>query len=397
MTSCEHLTWLQVVDINDLRLFDSDCMSLLTRELKNLVNQRSSSLLFVERQAKNLALRELFSDNNFKKRFCDDVAILRIDNASVYFDYSIFFAKSSPSQTIFLAAENSCVCEIESFPIQWVENTTVQHLYNVLHARLFCLFADVICVFVDDFADFDHVVQLLKSWVAVNSAFVHFNTIRSRVVIVRREDAASLSPIYDLLKIEDLQQSLHNESLKEFFSSIKVLHLTAEQLSLLTRFRRLKELLWREIDEMRQTRQNLGCLYSAEHITRFFRMAVTHIAASISRSFDFILTSRRGNDVESDFVHHLFRFMRSEENHQIPRDALMTFIASSIMLDAYSLKMHDKTILTSKRMNAQHLIKIRSLRFRDALWRSVSTSLSSVSYWDIWWSRSRSAAEHLHS
>lgn len=397
MTSCEHLTWLQIVDINDLRLLDSDCMSQLIRKLKNSANQRSSSLLFIERQVKNLAMRKLFSDNNFKKRFCDDVAILRIDNASIYFDHSIFFAKSSSSQTIFLTVENSRVCEIESFLIQWVENITVQHLYNVLHARLFCLFADVVCVFVDDFADFDHVVQLLKSWVAVDSASVHFNKIRSRVVIIRRKDAVSFSFIYDLLKIDDLQQSLHNESLKEFFSSIKVLHLTAEQLSSLTRFRRLKELLWREIDEMRQARQNLGCLYSAAHISRFFRMAVTHIAVSMSRSFDFILTSQRDNDVESDFIHHLFRFIRFEENHQISRDALMTFIASSIMLDAYFLKMHDKTILVSKKMNVQHLIKIRSLRLRDALWRSVSTSLSSVSYWDIWWSRSRSAAEHLHS
>jgi len=106
---------------------------------------------------------------------------------------------------------------------------------------------------------------------------------------------------------------------------------------------------------MRQARQNLGCLYSAAHISRFFRMAVTHIAVSMSRPFDFILASQRDNDVEPDFV------------HQVSRDALMTFIASSIMLDAYSLKMHGKTILTSKKMNVQHLTKIRSLRLRDAL------------------------------
>jgi len=40
---------------------------------------------------------------------------------------------------------------------------TVQYLYNVLHARLFCLFADVVYVFTDDFADFEYAVQPLKS------------------------------------------------------------------------------------------------------------------------------------------------------------------------------------------------------------------------------------------
>jgi len=80
----------------------------------------------------------------------------------------------------------------------------VQHLYNVLHARLFYLFVNVICVFVDNFVDFEHIVQLLKSWVVVNSAFVHFDKIRSKVVIVRRGDAVNSSLIYDLLRIDDL-------------------------------------------------------------------------------------------------------------------------------------------------------------------------------------------------
>ena len=177
MASCEQLAWLQIVGINDLRLLDPGRMSQLVRELKNPLNKRPSSLLFVGRQAKDLALQELFPDNNFKKHCCDGLATLRIDNASTYFDHPIFFAESSPSQAISLAAEDPCVGETKSFPIQWAEDTTVQHLYNVLHARLFCLFADVVCVFADDFADFDHAVQLLKSWAAAGSASVHFDKI----------------------------------------------------------------------------------------------------------------------------------------------------------------------------------------------------------------------------
>ena len=67
MASYEQLAWLQVVGINDLRLLDPGRMSQLVRELKNPSNQRPSSLLFVGQQAKDLALRELFPENNFKK------------------------------------------------------------------------------------------------------------------------------------------------------------------------------------------------------------------------------------------------------------------------------------------------------------------------------------------
>jgi len=80
----------------------------------------------------------------------------------------------------------------------------MQHLYNVLHVYLFYLFVDVVCVFVDNFVDFEHVVQLLKLWVAINNAFVYFDKIRSKVVIVRRENAISSSSTYDLLRIDDL-------------------------------------------------------------------------------------------------------------------------------------------------------------------------------------------------
>ena len=121
------------------------------------------------------------------------------------------------------------------------------------------------------------------------------------------------------------------------------------------------------------------------------------MAASMSWSFDFILMSQRDNNIESDIVHHLFGFMQSERDHQILHNTLMTFVASSILLNAYFPKMHDKTILTLANMNIQYLTEICRLWFRNALWHSILTSLSSVSYQDIWWSQSCSASEHLHS
>ena len=159
---------------------------------------------------------------------------------------------------------------------------------------------------------------------------------------MRCGDEVSVSPTYDLLQMKNLQQDLHQKSLKEFFSSIKVLHLIAEQKTSLADFRRLKELLRRELVEMRRIRQNLECLFFATHLSHFFRMTVAHTATSLIRSFDFVLASRRGNEVQSDFEHHLTRFLELESKHKTSQDALMTFVASSILLDVYSSKMHGK-------------------------------------------------------
>ena len=341
MASCDHLAWLQVIGVNDIRLLDPGHMYRLIRELRDPTTQKPSTLLFLGKYTKNLALREIFPRNNFKKGLCDGVATLRSDNTSTYSDKPILFAESDPGQAIPLAADRY-TSGTESFPIQWTEGTSAGQLYNILHARLFCLFADIICIFADDFIDFDQVIQLLVSWTAAGSANTQFSEVRPRVVVVRRGDEPSPSSTYDILKIEDLQHGLHCEALRKCFSSIKVFHLPARQLSPLARFRRLKELLWREIDEMRVIRESLGCLYSAEHTASFFHLAVAHTAATLDRPFNFVLESRIGNEVQPDLGRHLSRFWKFGKSNNKSRNSIATYVASAILLDAYPPKMHGK-------------------------------------------------------
>ena len=168
-------------------------------------------------------------------------------------------------------------------------------------------------------------------------------------------------------------------------------------LPFLTRFRRFKKIFWKKMNKMCQIQQILDCLYSVEHIIRFFHMIVIHTAVSINRSFNFILTNRKNNHVESDFDYYLFRFMPCEKNYQIFYNALIIFITSSIMLNAYFSKMHNKTILILTNTNVQHLIKIRRLRYENDLWCSILTFLFSIFYWNIWWSQFCLTSKHLHS
>ena len=79
-----------------------------------------------------------------KKGRHDGVATLRVDNLSFYPNYPTLFAESDPKTTVISNLDTSCR-ETESFPLCWANATTVHDIYDILHARLFCPFSNVLC------------------------------------------------------------------------------------------------------------------------------------------------------------------------------------------------------------------------------------------------------------
>ena len=207
----------------------------IMRELTNSVSQQSSILLFIDWKAKNLALRELFL-KQIKKDSYDDIVTLRVDNRSLYFDYSVLFVESDSSVMISLIVNNIFCHEIETSSIRWVKVTTMHNIYDILYDWLFCLFVDVLCIFVDDFINFESVVNRLKAWVAADSESTLFKQTRSRIVIVKWDDKVSSSCTYNFLEMKDSQFSLQQKILRNFYSFITVLHLSDEQIFLLAHF-----------------------------------------------------------------------------------------------------------------------------------------------------------------
>ena len=83
-------------------------------------------------------------------------------------------------------------------------------------------------------------------------------------------------------------------------------------------------------------------LYSAVHLNKFFQMAVSQAASSILRPFDFVTASRLGNEVGREHADHLTSFLRLGADGGLSDDTMASFIASTILLDAYPPKMHRK-------------------------------------------------------
>jgi len=165
MIFCEHCAWLHATSTNDgkeVTLFNPGRITRVVKELTNLKTQRPSVLLFIGREAKNLALRKLFPPNDFLNSHHDGLITLRVGKARLYPGYPILLAESDPFAAIPSAANTYYCHETEPFRLKWAKAIPVDKLYNILYTRLFFLFTDVLCIFADDFTDFKSVVERLK-------------------------------------------------------------------------------------------------------------------------------------------------------------------------------------------------------------------------------------------
>lgn len=341
MASCTHSTWLYFSRVHELTLYDEGRFARLLDDLSDATTQQPSLLLFVGRQAKNIALRELFPFNNFKKKRNTGGVDLRLDTTTIASKYPIFIVDSdSKLETSTTLSKFTCH-EIKSNRLHW-ECPPQLDVSDILFARLLFLITDVICIFADDFSSPTEIVALLKSWAAAGSASCLPRLIRPRVVIVATEDEASIT--FNVLQAQDLKFGLGQQDLINFFSSIIVLYLTTAPLSALARHRRLKEVLLRHADEMRHLRQQARQLYSAVHLHRLFREAVSHISQTAERPFNFIQASRVSNPIHEEYGKHLATFVHLAGVYGIAHEETASFIASAMLMDAYPPGMHSKLL-----------------------------------------------------
>ena len=337
MSACKHLTWVQLAGEREIFIQDEGRLRRLLCDLENPKGQRPTLLFFIGGKAKTTALRELFPYNNIRRGRHDGLANLRLESTSVKSDHPILFADSEVAFTVPSTVHYTTCHESFKYKLQWIDPPPDFTCADLIHARLFFLFTDIICMFADDFPTLAAVVARLKAWAAAGAA-ASFPALRPRVIIVVREDEASAT--FNVLQAQDLRFNLHQQDLIQYFSSILVLYLAGAEISPLARYRRLKEVLLRHADEIRQIRRDSHCLFSAVHLSRFMHEAVRHVAHSVQLTFPFIKISRQKNEVRQDYRDHILRFLRLGVQHRIPDRDITSYIASSMLMDAYPPGMH---------------------------------------------------------
>ncbi|KAK3167631.1 hypothetical protein OEA41_010758 [Lepraria neglecta] len=300
--------------------------------------QFPSMIFFVGRQSKDAALREIFPNNNIRRGNRDGVVNLRLDSSTFSSDTPLLFADGDPRAHIPPRLGGATCHKDRTLPLAW-SATQDQSVLHSVYARLVAIFSDVVCIFAEDLGGLDGVARFLTGWIEQGDASTLPTSVRPRVIIVVRDEEAAAT--HGILQMADLRFKLQDhEARAKVFSSISLMHLAGEHISPLARHRRLKEVLLAEVEISRVERIEQRVHFSAVHFEAFFSCAIHHLAKSTDQPFDFIESTRLQNQVQHDYSDHIATFVALSTDVFISYGSLTSFIASSILMDAYPPRMH---------------------------------------------------------
>ena len=320
-----------------MRLLDPDRLFKLSTHVSDAQSQQPSILHFIGRSTKQAALKVLFPENSCKSHPQDATVTLKIDNNSAFSQYPIFFSEIQNHRTFRPAKEDySNIAKVYS--IKNIDISTSK-LFDFIYTRLLFLFVNVVCIFVDNLNGFVDTIEILKVWAQAPAPISNFESRKPRIIVVRQTEEISPYPVENFLE-DGAYACFDRAPLASFYGSIGVFNLPTEQFSAESRFRHLKETLWRLKDEMLMLKQQLNCCFSLKHTARFFHQAVAHATSNPSEPFHFALESRRDFEVRSECTQHFATFLKLERQRKIHRDSLVSHVASCIIYDAYPPQMH---------------------------------------------------------
>jgi len=152
-------------------------------------------------------------------------------------------------------------------------------IIDILYARLFFVFSDVVYIFADDFSSLGDILLRLFSWIDIGSASSLPAAIRPQLVIVITE--------VNNLQLDEFLLTVHTSiqsRLADSFSSVRIFRLAGNSLSPLARYQRLREDIHLQSEESQNLRCQDHCLFSAVHLDALFRHVVQHTSATISQN-----------------------------------------------------------------------------------------------------------------
>ena len=202
---------------------------------------------------------------------------------------------------------------------------------DIIHCRLLFLFADVVCLFADDFGNADTLVSRLKTWLHVGSASMLPVSTRPSLLIVSSHKQDSTAPT--------IRESFSGSQVAQSFSSIHDVHVEQTDLSPMSQFLRLKDTILRHANDSFQSRRSKYAAFSAVHLSSLFSDAVGQCGLSASRLFN-PLTAMRPSQDTHDLTIHLNRAFEICHKRRVPHNEVVAFIASALLMDAYPPKMH---------------------------------------------------------
>jgi len=139
---------------------------------------------------------------------------------------------------------------------------------------------------------------------------------------------------------------LGEETIKDLSKLILVINIVAlfpnSIISINARYRRLKERLIDNLDQVRKSREDRRTLFSATYFTTFLKYAYRHFLETINKPFNFIRALRIYNPITPNLIEYLLNFLKYIKSTNKLTEFIVLIIASSLFLDSYLPKVYSK-------------------------------------------------------
>ena len=312
---------------DELRLFESDHFRRVCSDLPRPNSQTPRVVHLIGRRQKSLSLKGLLSHNNVQRSPGNYFAALRPDLSTVNQESPLLFLDSDPFP-ITTIGEWPNLPVIQSYPLLWLQRgSNAEHVSDVLHARL-------LCVFLDDFSRPDSLFKKVEQWIGLGAGSNVDRAVRPRLLIVSRSNDLPVFVARLLLGLQD--------AFSDIFSSVQPLFLGGENMSLSARYYRLKEAISNNSMDILNLRRRRSLSFSATHLGEFFHAATLHSSKTMSVPFDFLASAWSAAEHGQHISQHLHRFFQLCQQHHTPYTDTVFNITSALLVDAFPPGMHGR-------------------------------------------------------
>ncbi|KAL4888218.1 patatin-like phospholipase [Aspergillus ambiguus] len=336
MRPSEDIGWLDVGlgGHTHFTLLDYGRMERLITELADPINQSPSLCVFIGNKRKDRCLPKLYPSNNIKRHTSKAAIRLRYD------------MESMETRRPILVVDGDLSCKpIPSLPervkvdderlIAW-SAPDADSVLRTVWARLVFLFADVICIFVDDFDDTTVVTGFFLECLRHGSASSMPRAVRPRVIIILA--TAQENGVDTVQKAQGLHGELIHSpcgSVSDVFSAIQLIHLEDSPTPDRASYDRVRALIAGQLNDMYVVRGDHHALVNGTHLGAFFRSAFHEVVKNIDRPFDFIRCTRESSTVSRSLKANLTYYLRAGMQAGLGCPDLAPSIASALLMDHY--------------------------------------------------------------
>ncbi|UDD63787.1 hypothetical protein AFCA_011046 [Aspergillus flavus] len=284
--------------------------------------------VFLGGKNKDIALQAIFPQNNIRRTQPSSRIGLRYDITSSNSESPILFADGNVTPT---KGVLGAMPGVHDYPITWPISST-DNASRLVYARLIFLFADLVCLFADDFPDLMSVAHFLVDCVSMRSASPMPVAVRPRVLVVlmgnpdRSERNGPLQQFYQQLYEAD---STH---LSECFSHINVVYLDPIQSDSL-RYDSVRTWIHNQRENIQIVRQENWSQVNAVQLRALFTSAIRNLVSQNQAFFDFVKASREWNPVGAGLSDHVAHFLEVGHREECKFEILLSSLVSALILD----------------------------------------------------------------